>query len=282
MSSSSSPASPAAGASSSAARSSRPCASSSPISRPTPRSASMASSSSSSSSFDVSLSTAGSTVASVDAPTFISASPSASAGLTIFAARRGQQRSAGTPLCCSRGRHRLRRAGSCRGGRPARNATGRRRRAPERTRIEDRTVSLTFERPSAAEIAREGASDALPGARLRPSRGEGYRKNCRCALRPENAVARAHLLGFGEIHARNARIVHGRRTSQPPRRVSPTCATACGVHRGVGRPNLTRCRLWRGWIRGLGTGSIETLGLCLLLKANSERKGLVWCGSHSG
>ena len=97
MSSSSSPASPAAGASSSAARSSRPCASSSPISRPTPRSASMASSSSSSS-FDVSLSTAGSTVASVDAPTFISASPSASAGLTIiFAARRGQQPKRGHP-----------------------------------------------------------------------------------------------------------------------------------------------------------------------------------------
>lgn len=98
MSSSSSPASPAAGASSSAARSSRPCASSSPISRPTPRSASMASSSSSSSSFDVSLSTAGSTMASVDAPTFISASPSASAGLTIiFAARRGQQPKRGHP-----------------------------------------------------------------------------------------------------------------------------------------------------------------------------------------
>ena len=58
----------------------------------------MASSSSSSSSFDVSLSTAGSTVASVDAPTFISASPSASAGLTIiFAARRGQQPKRGTP-----------------------------------------------------------------------------------------------------------------------------------------------------------------------------------------
>ena len=58
----------------------------------------MASSSSSSSSFDVSLSTAGSTVASVDAPTFISASPSASAGLTIiFAARRGQQPKRGHP-----------------------------------------------------------------------------------------------------------------------------------------------------------------------------------------
>ena len=181
------------------------------------------------------------------------------------------------PFCCSTGRLRLRRAGSCRGGRPAWNATERA--APEHLNghgSKDRTVSLTFERPSAAEIAREGASDALPGARLRPSRGEGYRKNCRCALRPENAVARAHLLGFGEIHARNARIVHDRRTSQPPRRVSPTCATACGVHRGVGRPNLTRCRLWRGWIRGLGTGSIETLGLCLLLKANSHRKGLVW------
>ena len=237
-------------------------------------------SSSSSSSFDVSLSTAGSTVASVDAPTFISASPSASAGLTIiFAARRGQQPKRGhpPPFCCSTGRLRLRRAGSCRGGRPAWNATERA--APEHLNghgSKDRTVSLTFERPSAAEIAREGASDALPGARLRPSRGEGYRKNCRCALRPENAVARAHLLGFGEIHARNARIVHDRRTSQPPRRVSPTCATACGVHRGVGRPNLTRCRLWRGWIRGLGTGSIETLGLCLLLKANSHRKGLVW------
>ena len=58
----------------------------------------MASSSSSSSSFDVSLSTAGSTVATVDAPTFISASPSASAGLTIiFAARRGQQPKRGHP-----------------------------------------------------------------------------------------------------------------------------------------------------------------------------------------
>lgn len=159
-------------------------------------------------------------------------------------------RSAGTPpFCCSRGRLplRLRRAGSCRGGRPARNATGRA--APEHLNghgSKDRTVSLTFVRPSAIEMARGGASDALPGARLRPSRGEGYRKNCRCALRPENAVARAHLLGFGEIHARNARIVHEGRTSRPPRRVSPTCATACGVHRGLGRPNLTRCRLWRG------------------------------------
>ena len=239
MSSSSSPASPAAGASSSAARSSRPCASSSPISRPTPRSASMASSSSSSS-FDVSLFTAGSTVASVDAPTLISASPSASAGLTIiFAARRGQQPKRGHPPFAARqgASDRLRRAGSCRGGRPAWNATERA--APEHPNghgSKDITVSLTFERPSAAEIAREEratrASRGAPSsvARRRLSEVPG------APLRPENAVARAHLLGSGKYtlgtrESSTTKDFHNLRGAFH-RRVR----RLCGVHRGVGRP----------------------------------------------
>jgi len=52
-------------------------------------------------------------------------------------------------------------------------------------------------------------------------------------MRPENDEARSYLVGFREIRAWNARIVHEAGTLTPPRRVSPTRATGCGADSGA-------------------------------------------------